>query len=90
MMYVFTITYNFDGDYIAKKFDSYQDALALLIKYLKDEINTVEVESGYRPSVVQFQLDDIALVYEENVTLDNYKEYTNADTAYYRIFEVED
>ena len=88
-MYIFTITYNFDDDYIAKKCDSYQDALALLIQYLKEEINIVKTESEYTPSVVQFQLDDIALVYEENVTLDNYKEHTNADTAYYRIFEVE-
>ena len=88
-MYIFTITYNFDGDYIAQKFNTFTAAFLMLEKMLKTEVETVRNECEYEPSVIRFADDDVCLIYEEDVTLENHTEFTKSDTAYYRIFEVE-
>ena len=41
-IYIFTITYSFDGDYVAKKCDNYEEAVKTLNDYLEEEIKTVE------------------------------------------------
>lgn len=91
--HIVTITYNFDTDYIAKSCDTHQEALRMLNGYLQDEIETIERESEYVPSVIRFNDDDIVLVYAEGYDEDidgSYrKDYPMEDCAYYRIFEVE-
>lgn len=84
-MYVFTITYSFDGDYVAKKCNSYEEALEMLNNYLEEEIKTVENEQEYTPSVIRDCEDDVTLIYAEGFE----ENYHTEDCAYYRIFEVE-
>lgn len=90
--YVFTITYNFDSDYIAKSFDTEKEAIDELNEYLSTEVAVVERESEYTPSVIRFNDDDIVLVYAEGYDDDtngNYrKDYPMEDCAMYRVFEV--
>lgn len=92
-IYIFSITYNFDGDYVAKKCNTYEDAVQLLNEYLKEEIQVTQTECEYKPSVLQWSEDDITLVYAEGYNtnpIDNKgRYYATEDCAYYRIFEVE-
>ena len=84
-IYVFTITYSFDGDYVAKKCNSYEEAIKMLNNYLKEEIKTVENEHGYTPSVIRDNEDDVTLIYAEGET----ENYHTEDYACYKVFEVE-
>ena len=91
-MYVLMITYNFDGGYEARKCEKYNDAVVLLNTYLKEEIETVKRKSGYMPSVLKWDEDDITLVYAEGYTLNTEEKekrnYASEDCAYYRIFQI--
>lgn len=90
-LYIFTITYNFDGDYIAKKCDTYEEAVAMLNNYLTEEACTIEKECEYTPSVLNFAEDDVVLVYAEGYTTETKdRNYATEDCGYYRIFEVEE
>ena len=84
-IYIFTITYSFDGDYVAKKCNNYEEAVKMLNGYLEEEIKTVENEQEYTPSVIRDSEDDVTLIYAEGFT-DNYH---TEDYACYRIFKVE-
>ena len=84
-IYIFTITYSFDGDYVAMKCDNYEEAVKMLNDYLEDEIKTVENEQEYTPSVIKDSEDDVTLIYAEGFT----ENYRTEDYACYRIFEVE-
>ena len=84
-IYIFTITYSFDGDYVAKKCGSYEEAIKMLNDYLEEEIKTVENEQEYTPSVIKDSEDDVTLIYAEGFT----ENYHTEDYACYRIFEVE-
>lgn len=93
--YILTITYNFDADYIIKSFNTENEAIKTLNKYLQDEIETVKDECEYEPSVIRW--DDlgtnITLVYADGYTDDPLEVasriYAKEDYAEYRIFEVE-
>lgn len=88
-MFIFTITYNFDGSSVAKKCDTMEEAVKMLQEYLSKEVNTIKAESGYEPSVIDWSEDDIVLVYAEGYTKDTKdRNYALEDCAYYRIFEV--
>lgn len=88
--YIFTITYNFDGDYVAKKCATYKEAVEMLNEDLEDEINIIKTECGYTPSLLKWEDDDVVLVYAEGYTIDTSdRNYATEDCAYYRIFEVE-
>lgn len=91
--YIFTITYNFDGDYVAKKCDTYNEAIKLLNSYLEEEIEIIKREGEYNPSVLRWDNDDITLVYADgystNPSENKNRSYGTEDCAYYRIFEVE-
>ncbi len=52
-IYIFSITYNFDGDYVAKKCSTYKEAVKMLNDFLKEEIQTIRTESEYNPCVEQ-------------------------------------
>lgn len=86
--FIFTITYNFDGDYVAKKCDTYEEAVKTLKEYLTTEIKVIKEECDYTPSVLQFEEDDVVLVYAEGYVLSENRNYALEDCAYYRIFEV--
>lgn len=89
-MYVMAITYSFDGSYVAKKFDTYKEALQHLYKYLNEEISQVRLESDFEPSVLRWSEDDITLVYAEGFSEDDFeKNYCKEDCAYYRVFEID-
>lgn len=89
-IYIFTITYNFDGDYIVKKCDTYKEAVYLLNEYLDEEIKVVQTECEYTPSVLRWAKDDVTLVYSEGYVIGTEdKNYATEDCANYRIFEVE-
>jgi hypothetical protein len=89
-IYVFTITYNFDGDSVVKKCDTYEEAVKMLNTYLEEEIRIIKTENGYNPSVLNWNEDDVVLVYAEGYTNKiTDRSYTTEDCAYYRIFEVE-
>lgn len=85
-MFIFTITYNFEGTYIAANCNTYEDALEMLQTYLKEEIETIKKEGEYEPSVLEWSEDDITLVYAEGYNKEE-KNYAMEDCAYYRIFE---
>lgn len=88
-MFIFTITYNFDGSSVAKKCDTMEEAVKTLQEYLSEEVNAVKAESGYEPSVIDWSEDDVVLVYAEGYTKDTKdRNYALEDCAYYRIFEV--
>ncbi|RHS84261.1 hypothetical protein DW920_13970 [Clostridium sp. AM42-36] len=88
-MFIFTITYNFDGSSVAKKCDTMEEAVKMLQEYLSEEVNAVKAESGYEPSVIDWSEDDVVLVYAEGYTKDTKdRNYALEDCAYYRIFEV--
>ena len=87
-MYILAITYNFDGGYVAKAFDTEEDAVIMLNQYLLQEIDTVKTESGYTPSVLTYSDTDKTLVYCEGCTKDSGYDHEE-DCAFYRIFEVE-
>ena len=84
-IYIFTITYSFDGDYVAKKCGSYEEAVKMLNDYLEEEIKTVENEQEYTPSVIRDSEDDVTLIYAEGFT----EKYQTEDYACYRMFKVE-
>ena len=84
-IYIFTITYSFDGDYVAKKCGIYEEAVKMLNDYLEEEIKTVENEQEYTPSVIRDSEDDVTLIYAEGFT----ENYHTEDYACYRIFKVE-
>lgn len=89
-IYIFTITYSFDGDYVAKKCGSYEEAIKMLNDYLEEEIKTVENEQEYTPSVIRDSEDDVTLIYAEGYSKDDGNmNYGVEDCAYYKIFEVE-
>lgn len=84
-IYIFTVTYSFDSDYIAKKCDSYEEAVKMLNEYLNEEVETVQRESEYTPSVIRNAEDDVILIYAEGET----ENYHTEDYACYKVFEVE-
>lgn len=92
-IYIFTITYNFDGDSIVKKCNTYEEAINILNSYLTEEVQTIINESEYEPSVLKWNEDDVTLVYAEgyttNPSVTKNREFLREDCAYYRIFEVE-
>ena len=92
-IYVFTITYNFDGDSVVKKCDTYEEAIKMLNDFLEDEVQTIKIESEYVPSVLKWNDNDITLVYAEGYNINPIenkdREFLREDCAYYRIFEVE-
>ena len=67
-MYILAITYNFDGGYVAKKCETYEDAIKLLNDYLEEEVRIVKTESEYEPSVLRWEEDDVTLVYASGYT----------------------
>lgn len=91
--YIFTITYNFDGGYVIKKYDTYEESIQSLSEYLKEEVQIVRTESEYEPSVLHWGEDDVTIVYAEGYTTgvrgNQNKNYAVEDCAYYRVFEVE-
>ena len=84
-IYVLTITYSFDDDYYAKKFDTYEEAIKYMNQVLQEERATVIIENDYEPSIIRYSVDNVVFIYEEDIEEDYYTE----DRAYYRIFEVE-
>ena len=89
-IYIFNVTYNFDEEYIAKKCDTYDEALAMLNDFLKKEVQEVVDGNEYNPSVLKWSDDDVTLVYAEGYTIEEISmNYNVEDCAYYRIFEVE-
>lgn len=89
-IYIFNITYNFDGDYIAKKCDTYDEAIAMLNDFLEKEVQVIAAESEYNPSILRWSQDDVTLVYAEGYSEKEINMNYNAeDCAYYRVFEVE-
>lgn len=84
-MYIFTITYSFDVDYFAKKFDTFEEAVECLNKTLQEEKEIVMTENEYEPSIIRYTQNDVVFVYAEGLDDD----YFTEDRAYYRIFEVE-
>lgn len=88
-MYILAITYNFDGEYIAKKCKTYEDAIKMLNDYLEEEVRIVKTESEYKPSVLRWEEDDVTLVYASGYTKEETnRNYATEDCAYYRVFEV--
>lgn len=93
--YVFIITYNFDGDYISKVFDTYEEAEKCFNEYLDEEVDVTMTESEYEPTVIETNIGgtykEVVLVYEEDFDLDwNFKYGAcGVDMAHYRIFEIE-
>lgn len=93
-IYVFTITYNFDGAYIAKKCNTFEEAMKMMNDYLEEEIKTIKDESGYEPSIIKWSADDVTFVYAEGYTNEfasslDVRSWEYEDCAYYRIFIVE-
>lgn len=89
-IYIFTVTYNSESAYVTKKFDSYKEALKGLNEFLEAKVETIKRECEYEPSVLEWEEDDITLVYGAGYTVENLtKDYALEDCAYYRIFEVE-
>ena len=89
-IYIFNVTYNFDGDYIAKKCNTYDEALAMLNDFLEKEVQEVVAGSEYNPSVLRWSEDDVTLVYAEGYSTEEINmNYNTEDCAYYKIFEVE-
>ena len=87
-LFIFTITYNFDGDYVAKKCDTYEEAVKTLKEYLTTEIKVIKEDCDYTPSVLQFEEDDVLLVYNEGYVFSGNRDYALEDCAHYRIFEI--
>ena len=89
--YIMTITYNFDADYVAKHFDTRDEAIKSMNEYLEKEIQEVIQESEYKPSVLNWADDDVTLVYAEGYSLENLEDgkFRIEDCADYSVFEVE-
>ena len=89
-IYVFNVTFNYDGEYIAKKFDTYDEALAELNGFLEEEVKMVVTECEYNPSVLKWDDDDVTLVYAEGYSTETTNmRYNTEDCAYLKIFELE-
>lgn len=89
-MYIVTITYNFDGSYVARKCDTMGEAVKMLHDYLDQEVATIRTENEYNPSVLEWSEDDITLVYAEGYTTETEdRNYATEDCAYYRVFEIQ-
>lgn len=84
-IYIFTVTYSFSENYIAKKCDNYEEAVKMLNEYLNKEVETVQRESEYTPSVIRNAEDDVTLIYAEDET----ENYHTEDYGCYKVFEVE-
>lgn len=88
-MYIFTITYNFDTDSVVRKCETKEETLKIMHEYLNEEIKTIKNESEYTPSVLEFEEDDIVLVYASGYEINELnRSYALEDCAYYRIFKV--
>ena len=89
-IYIFTITYNFAGHSVARKCDTYEEAVKMLNDFLEEEIQIIKAESEYNPSVLKFAEDDVLLVYAEGYTNETKdRSYATEECAFFRIFEVE-
>lgn len=89
-MFIFSITYNFDGDYVAKKCNTYKEAKKMLDDFLKEEVRIIRTENDYEPSVLEWSEDDVVLVYATGYTTETKdRNYCMEDCAYYRIFMVD-
>ncbi len=88
-IYIFTITHNYNGEYMAKKCKTYDEAIKMLNVYLEEEIKEVRKEAGFEPSVIEWSEDDVILVYAEGCTEES-ELYTQQDCTCYRIFKVAD
>lgn len=90
-MWIFTITYNFDVAYVAKRCETQTEAFEMLNKYLQKEIELVKAESGYTPSILEWNAEDVTLVYAEGYSMKNLdREPHREDCAEYRIFKVDE
>lgn len=88
-IYIFVITFNFCGEYYAKKYDNIEDAKKALKDSVDEEFNYVKGESEYSPSILEWSDEDVVLVYAEGYDTSTKSNYEENDCAYYRIFEVE-
>ena len=89
-MYILVITCNFDGGYVAKKCKTYEDAVKMLNDFSRDEIEIVNTESEYEPSVLRWEEDDVTLVYASGYTKEEMnRNYAIEDCAYYKILKIE-
>ena len=86
--YVFTITYNFDPDSVAKLCKTHEEAVRRLREYLEAEINTIKTEQDYDPSILEWSEDDVVFVYAAGYEKGDDRNYALEDCAYYRIFEL--
>lgn len=88
--YILTITYNFDGNYVCKAFDSKEEALDELNRMLLEEVKTVCDESEYKPTVIMDTVYDITLIYKDNAELfDENGNRTGFDMAFYKVMKIE-
>ena len=88
-MFIFTITYNFDGSSVAKKCDTMEEAVKMLQTCLDKEVNILKDGSGYEPSVLDWSESDVVLVHAEGYTKETEdRNYALENCTYYRIFEV--
>lgn len=89
-IYVFNVTFNFNEEYIAKKCDTYEEALAMLNSFLEEEVKAVVTGCESNPSVLRWTDDDVTLVYAEGYSTETINMLYNAEEcAYFKIFEVE-
>ena len=89
-IYIFTITYNFDGDSVVRKCNTYEEAINMMNDFLKEEIQIIRTECEYNPSVLKWAEDDVTLVYAEGYSTETTdRNYATEDCGFYRIFEVE-
>ena len=86
--YVFTITYNFDPESVAKLCKTHEEAVRRLREYLEAEINTIKTEQDYDPSILEWSEDDVVFVYAAGYEKGDDRNYALEDCAYYRIFEL--
>lgn len=88
-IYIFNVTYNFSGNYIAKKCNTYDEALAMLNDFLEKESYNFTENCGYNPSVLKWSEDNVTLVGAGGYSTEESNNHNTENCAYCKIFEVE-
>lgn len=65
-MYVMTVTYNNSSDYICRSYERLNDALEDLERKIKRELQWVEKDGGYTPTVKRHRDNDVTLIYAQD------------------------
>lgn len=89
--YIIAITFSDDISYIARKYQTKEEAIAAMNDEIKAQIEIVQKECGYTPSLLRWSDSFVTIVFAEGYSVDSLTAcYALEHSNTYRVFEIED